>query len=166
NTKLRILILEDQMNDVELVVRTLRRSGIDFIYKNIASAKEFISTLENESWDVILADYNMPQFNAPEALKLLNEKGIDIPFIVVSGTIGEQHAVDIMKTGADDYVMKDNLARLGPAVEQERAVEALLERDRNYREAITQANAVPYQRNYITDKFLFFGEGIKELTGY
>lgn len=172
--QLRILILEDREDDVELVVRELRRSGLDFLHKHAATQDKYLSLLEQESWDIILSDYNLPQFNAMDALKLLNKKTMNIPFIVVSGSIGEKLAVEIMKAGANDYIMKNNLARLGPAVEKEikayreqkRAEESLTEQDKIYREAITQADAVPYRRDYVGEKLIFFGEGIKKLTGY
>jgi PAS domain S-box-containing protein len=172
--QLRILILEDNENDAELIVRELRHSGLDFLYKHIGTPDKFLSALEEESWDIILSDYNLPQFNTLEALKLLDEHNIDIPFIIVSGSIGEKLAVEIMKAGADDYIMKNNLIRLGPAVEKEvkayteqkRAEAALREQDRIYREAITQAGAVPYKRDYLTEKLTFFGKGIEKLTGY
>ena len=83
------------------------------------TAEQYTRALENEVWDIILADYNLPEFNGSEGLRLLQESGRDIPFIVISGGIGEDLAVQIMKSGAHDYLMKGNLARLVPAVERE-----------------------------------------------
>jgi PAS domain S-box-containing protein len=77
------------------------------------------SALDRHPWDVVLSDYVLPQFSGPDALKLLREKGLDVPFIVISGTYGEEAAVDMMKAGANDYIVKSNLSRLVPAIERE-----------------------------------------------
>ncbi|MBI3828950.1 MAG: response regulator [Planctomycetes bacterium] len=116
---LRVLIVEDAPDDVELVVRELRRAGFDVQPTRVESAGELKQALENGAWDVVLSDHNLPQFNAPAALSIVNEWDADLPFIVVSGSIGEEKAVEIMRSGAHDYIMKDNLSRLPEAVRRE-----------------------------------------------
>ncbi|HYE30689.1 MAG TPA: SpoIIE family protein phosphatase [Methylomirabilota bacterium] len=116
---LRVLLLEDSEFDAQLLVSLLKKGGYDPHYIRVETAEQFTSALQNERWDVILADYNLPQFSAPAALALLQQSGLDVPFIIVSGGIGENTAVAAMKAGAHDYLMKGNLARLVPAVDRE-----------------------------------------------
>jgi len=117
--RLAILIVEDSESDVQLIVRLLKKSGYDLLFRVVETAAQMQAALAQESWDVVISDYSLPQFNGHAALRLLQETGIDIPFIAVSGTMGEETAVAMMKTGAHDYLMKNNLARLAPAVERE-----------------------------------------------
>jgi PAS domain S-box-containing protein len=116
---LRILIVEDSEDDAELLVNELERSGYNLIYQRVDTLGAMNFVLEQDSWDLVIADYTMPSFSAPAALSLLKEKQLDLPFIIVSGSIGEDTAVAAMKAGAHDYVMKGKLARLAPAVERE-----------------------------------------------
>ncbi|MGH7823282.1 MAG: response regulator [Candidatus Binatia bacterium] len=116
---LRVLIVEDSPDDAELVVRALRRGGYDPSCERVYTRETMKAALEGRPWDVVISDYSMPGFDGPAALTLLQEKGLDLPFILVSGTVGEETAVAAMKAGAHDYLMKDNLARLAPAVERE-----------------------------------------------
>jgi diguanylate cyclase (GGDEF)-like protein/PAS domain S-box-containing protein len=116
---LAVLIVEDVESDAELAIRWLKKAGHEVVYARVESASQLKDAVEEQAWDVIIADYSLPQFSAPAALKLLQETGLDIPFIVVSGTIGEEIAVAMMKAGAHDYLLKDNLARLAPAIERE-----------------------------------------------
>src|SRR5204862_8316463 len=88
-------------------------------FERVDTAAAMGAALERQSWDVVVADFSMPQFNALAALELLKKKGLDLPFIIVSGTIGEELAVAAMKNGAKDYIMKGNLTRLPPAVDRE-----------------------------------------------
>ncbi|KCZ71451.1 PAS domain S-box [Candidatus Methanoperedens nitroreducens] len=118
-TLLRVLIIEDSEDDVLLVVRELRRGGYDPVFERVDTAEAMSEALEKKTWDVIISDYVMPQFSSLEALRLLQKSGLDLPFIIVSGKIGEDTAVEAMKAGANDYIMKDNLARLVPAIERE-----------------------------------------------
>ena len=118
NNPVRVLILEDSEDDTLLILRELQHGGYSPEYKRVDTAEAMTSALK-EKWDVILADYHMLHFNAPVALNLLRKSGLDIPFIVVSGNIGEDTAVALMKAGAYDYVMKDNLKRLTPAIKRE-----------------------------------------------
>ncbi|MBI3161651.1 MAG: response regulator, partial [Chloroflexi bacterium] len=119
STSLAALLVEDVESDAQLLVRCLQKGGYDLVYEQIETAAEMRAALESRSWDIVISDYKMPQFDGRAALKLLHETGIDIPFIVVSGTIGEETAVAMMKAGAHDYLVKGQLTRLVPAVERE-----------------------------------------------
>ena len=116
---LRVLIVEDSEDDALLLVRQLRQGGYRVEFERVETSGAMRAALEAQTWDLAIADYTLPQFSAPAALALLQSMGIDLPFIVVSGTIGENRAVAAMKSGAHDYLMKGNLARLLPAIERE-----------------------------------------------
>src|ERR1041385_2786435 len=116
---LRVLVVEDQEDEALLALRALRAGGFQLESKRVDTPEAMKSALAERSWDVVLSDYAMPKFSGPAALALLRESGLDVPFIVVSGTIGEDVAVAMMKAGAHDYLMKGHLARLAPAVERE-----------------------------------------------
>ncbi|GAB4500372.1 MAG: hypothetical protein OHK0052_16720 [Anaerolineales bacterium] len=113
---LRVLILEDQPADRELALYELRRAGFQVNAWSVEREDEYLQCLQNETIDVILADYTLPQFNALRALQLMQQQRLNIPFIVVSGTISEEVAVQCIKLGASDYLLKDRLTRLGPAI--------------------------------------------------
>lgn len=114
--RLRILIVEDDPLDAELVVRELQKSGYDPEWQRVDTPEEFISRLIEGPPDVIISDHAMPQFSSAEALQRLQKSGLTIPFIVVSHAIGEEEAVGLMRSGAADYLMKDRLGRIGEAV--------------------------------------------------
>ncbi|HXR48240.1 MAG TPA: PAS domain S-box protein [Candidatus Limnocylindrales bacterium] len=116
---LHVLIVEDSENDLKLLLEELRRGGYEAVHERVQNSAELIAALDRHAWDVVLSDYVSPQFSGPEALKLLREKGLDVPFIVISATYGEEAAVDMMKAGASDYIVKNNLSRLVPAIERE-----------------------------------------------
>lgn len=116
---LRVLIVEDSEFDAQMIVSILRKGGYNVSFERVETADQLRKALHDSAWDMILADYNLPEFNAPAALKILQETGLDLPFIIVSGGIGEDIAVSAMKAGAHDYLMKGNLNRLVPAVERE-----------------------------------------------
>lgn len=116
---LRVLLVEDCEEDALLLMRELRRTGYKLFLERVETAAAMQQQLMEREWDMVISDYSLPKFSAPEALKLLQETELDLPFIIVSGYIGEDAAVAAMKAGAHDYVMKDNLARLIPAVERE-----------------------------------------------
>ncbi|MBI5605141.1 MAG: HD domain-containing protein [Deltaproteobacteria bacterium] len=118
-TVLRLLMVEDSENDMLIILRELRRGGYDPVCERVETAEGLKAALEKQSWDIILADHRLPRFSDIEALKLIREQGLDLPFIIVSGTIGEEAAVEAMKAGAHDYVMKGNLKRLVPVVGRE-----------------------------------------------
>jgi PAS domain S-box-containing protein len=116
---LRVLIVEDSEADALLIVRELRRGGFLPVFERVETPASMRTALETRAWDLIISDYSMPEFEGPAALVLAQEKAADIPFISVSGVLGEDLAVEMMKAGAHDYVMKSNLARLVPAVSRE-----------------------------------------------
>lgn len=117
--ELRILIVEDSENDALLTMFQIKKGGYDVYYERVETAGDLKAALHSKKWDIILSDFKMPGFNGREALSIVKESDIDIPFIIISGTIGEDVAVETMKAGAHDYIMKDNLHRLLPAVERE-----------------------------------------------
>ncbi|MEO6996268.1 MAG: response regulator [Lacunisphaera sp.] len=112
---LRVLLVEDDPRDADLIVLALRRDGFEPDCRRVDTKADYLRDL-NSDWDVIMADYSLPGFGGIEALELLKETGLEIPFMLVSGTIGEETAVEAMKFGASDYLLKDRLARLGAAV--------------------------------------------------
>ena len=116
---LRVLVVEDSEDDALLVMRELEPGGYDTTFERVETAEDMTAALEKQAADIIIADYRLPHFSAPAVLELLKETGLDLPFIVISGTVGEETAVAMMKDGAHDYLMKDNLKRLVPAVERE-----------------------------------------------
>lgn len=119
NTSLAVLIVEDSESDAQFIVRLLNKAGYEVISEQVETAEQMYSALEKRIWDVVISDYSLPRFNGSAALDLLMKKQLDTPFIVVSGVIGEENAVAMMKAGAHDYLRKDNLARLIPAVKRE-----------------------------------------------
>jgi two-component system cell cycle sensor histidine kinase/response regulator CckA len=116
---LRVLNVEDSERDVALLRLHLSRAGYELIFGQVETSSAMKVALETREWDVVLSDYSMPTFNALAALKLLKEMKVDLPFIIISGTIGEEVAVAAMRAGAHDYLMKDNLLRLAPTIERE-----------------------------------------------
>jgi len=116
---LRLLIVEDSESDAALVLLALQCLDRSIEFERVETAAAMREALEQGPWDVVLSDWSMPTFSAPAALALLQELQIDLPFIIVSGTIGEEVAVDAMRAGAHDYVQKDKLGRLAPAIERE-----------------------------------------------
>ena len=129
STALRVLLVEDSENDAALIVRHLNKAGYEVSWERAETAGQMRAALERPGWDIVIADYKLPGFDAPAALGILQQTGLDLPFVVVSGQIGEETAVALMKAGAHDYLMKDHLARLAPAVERELG-EARMRRER------------------------------------
>ena len=128
---IQVLIVEDSVNDTLLLLEELEAKGYTVVHQRVETADEFLIALEKHSWDAVVSDYVLPQFSGPVALKLLRGKGYDIPFIMVSGVYGEEAAVAMMKAGADDYIVKENLSRFVPALERE--MEAAQDRRRHRR---------------------------------
>jgi len=116
NRALKILILEDRLEDVELIGRTLKKEAIDFISKIVDSKDDFEQALSEFQPEVILSDHALPQFNSLDALLMVKNKNIKVPFILVTGTVSEEFAVNCLKHGADDYILKSNLTRLPSAI--------------------------------------------------
>ncbi|MFZ6750571.1 EAL domain-containing protein [Undibacterium sp. Ren11W] len=119
DTLLSVLIVEDSASDAALMLRHLRKAGFEVSYTRVETGEQMQQALRAQSWDVVLCDFSLPGFDAKQALKTLQATALDIPFIVVSGSIGDETAIELMRTGAQDYLMKSNMARLAPAVERE-----------------------------------------------
>ena len=143
NTRpLRMLLVEDSEDDAELLYRDLRRGGYELTCRRVDTPEDMRNALETDIWDIVVADHTLPRFSSLEALNLLNETGLDLPFIIVSGNMGEELAVEAMKAGAHDYITKGKLARLLPAIEREM-------RESQVRRARRQAEALlRYQANH------------------
>ena len=116
---LRVLMVDDSEDDVQLIIRELKKGGYDPLYERVETAGAMQKALQEKQWDIILCDYKMPKFNAPSAITVFKEANIDIPLIIVSGAIGEETAVECMSLGAQDYIIKDNFFRLCPAIARE-----------------------------------------------
>ena len=129
STSLNLLLLEDSPADAELMIEVLRESGFDPTFRRVESKDAYLRELDQPP-DFILSDYSMPQFTARDALRLMKERGLDLPFIIVSGCMGEEMAVECMKAGAADYLLKDRLGRLGHAVMQALERKQLIEEKR------------------------------------
>jgi signal transduction histidine kinase len=116
---LKVLILEDSFDDAELLLLELERAEFDVSHRRVETGEDLRNALATEGWDIIISDYSMPSLDAPAALAILHASGLDIPFIIVSGTVGEETAVAALRAGAQDFLVKGRLARLAPAIERE-----------------------------------------------
>ncbi len=173
---LRVLIVEDSEDDAEIIVYQLERGGYAPIYQRVDNAAAMTLALEQQQWDIVLADHSLPRFSGIAALALLQEKGLDLPFIIISGSIGDEIAVAAMKAGAHDYLMKGNLSRLVPAIERE-LQEATSRRERQqiqselresedrWQLALRGANDGIWDWNIKTSE-VFFSHRWKEMLGY
>lgn len=172
----KVLLVEDSEDDALLILRMLGQGGYEPRFERVDTPESFIKAIDGEDWECIIADYSMPRFNAFAALSLVRERGLDLPFIVVSGTIGEETAVEAMKAGAHDYLMKGNLARLVPAIEREmreaavrrereRAERALLESERRFR-ALVENSTDGVSLIELDGTLLYTGPSTKRILGY
>lgn len=152
--QLRVLMLEDSDNDADLLLRHLRKSGYTLDYVRTETPEVFREALQRGPWDLILSDFTMPRFSAPDALAIVKELAIDVPFIVVSGSIGEAAAVEAMKAGAHDFFLKGNLARLAAAIERERAEALLRHQHRRAVEELRESQAQLRDAVHARDAFL------------
>ena len=171
---LRVLILEDRPTDAELILHELRQAGFDPEWQRVETEEEYLTAL-HPALEIILSDYSLPHFDGLSALRLLRARGLDLPFIIVSGTIGEDIAVSAMKEGADDYLLKDRMARLGQAVAK--ALEAKHLRDEKGRadELLRQTqarlkdileNAAEAIVTHGRDGIIIFNHAAEKMFGY
>lgn len=173
---LRILILEDLASDAELMTYELRHANIDYSYRRVSDREQFLTALQEERPDLILSDFHIPGFDGLEALALSQAKYPGVPFIFVSGAMGEEVAIESLKRGATDYVLKDRLSRLGPAVQralreakerqERRQVQAALrDSEEQYSLLLKNIPAVVY-KGYLNCSVDFVDDKVEELTGY
>jgi CheY-like chemotaxis protein len=146
-----VLVVEDSENDALLLMRELKKGGYEPEYERVETPEAMEKALAASGWDVVVSDYRLPRFGAPEALALFRESGHGAPFVVVSGKLGEDAAVEVMKAGADDFLTKDNLARLCPTVERGLA-EA--EERRRASEELHRRNAILEAVRFAAEHFL------------
>ena len=170
-TPLRVLMLEDQEADARLVLRELHTAGFQPTWTRVQTEQDFLASLAT-SLDIILADFSMPQFDALRALELLRERDVDVPVIIVSGSIGEDLAVRALQQGANDYLLKDRLGRLGPAIRQALESKRLRGERRQAEEQLriqSQALAAAANGILITEKngnIVWANPAFTDITGY
>jgi DNA-binding NtrC family response regulator len=167
---LEVLLVEDSEDDALLLLRQLRRGGYEPVWKRVDTAQAMEAALDERGWDLVVSDHSMPAFSSVAALDLLRRKGfVDLPFIIVSGQIGEDAAVAAMKAGAHDYLMKDNLARLNTAIERElREAEVRRERrlaEEKYRSIFENAVEGIFQTT-VDGRFLTANPALARMFGY
>ncbi|MBN1887115.1 MAG: PAS domain S-box protein [Thermoflexales bacterium] len=177
STPLRVLILEDRAADAEMVLYELRRAGYEPDWRRVDAEPDYLACL-TPGLDVILADYTLPQFDALRALRHLQDHNLDIPFIVVTATVSEEVAVECMKQGATDYLLKDRMGRLGPAVEhalqqrrlrdeKERVDDALRESEERFRRLAENAQDIIYRYELVPRRrFAYVSPAVTLITGY
>jgi len=170
---LAVLLVEDSSDDARIILRHLRRGGYEPRWRRVQTAEGLAGALhEGAPWDVVLSDYRLPRFDVLEALGLVRRHDPDLPFIVVSGAIGEEMAVQVMRAGAHDYIMKDNLSRLLPAIERERREAALRRAKRAYERDLRLADEVfegSQEGIVVTDaqaRILRVNPAFTRITGY
>ena len=173
---IRVLIIDDSEDDCFLLVRQLKKGDFRPTYERVDAAETMSDALNNHHWDLILCDYSMPGFSAFSALEIYSQNGLDMPFIIVSGTIADEIAVDAMKAGAHDYIMKNNMARLNPAIERElreaenrrgrkRADQELKRSEEKYRTLFEESRDAIYMSAQQGD-LIDFNQSTLDLFGY
>lgn len=171
---LRVLLVEDSEDDAFLLTRQLRRGGIEVDCERAWGKAELEGLLDRREWDIVLSDYRLPGFSALDVIAMVRERGLDLPVIIVSGAIGEESAVEAMHAGAHDYVMKDNLARLVPAIEREleemevhrerrQAEAALRESQEHFRELARNIGGVLWLIDCATQKMVYVSDSYERL---
>ncbi len=174
---LNLLLIEDAEDDALLVLRELRRGGFNPVWQRVQTSEELQSALQEITWDIVISDYRLPKFNAPHALKIVREYSQGIPFILVSGTIGEILATEMMKAGANDYVMKDNLKRLPEAVrrelrdtqvrlERQQAELRLKESEQRFRHLFESTPLISVQGYNVQRQVIYWNNASESLYGY
>jgi signal transduction histidine kinase len=149
STRLRVLLVEDNPADVELVLLALRKDGFDVSSDVVQTVEEFTLRIHTIAYDLILADYNLPQWRGMEALEILRRENLDVPLIVVTGYLGEEKAVECIKQGATDCVLKDHLARLPLSVRRALKEKQLRQQRRQSEEELSRSNAELEQFAYV-----------------
>jgi len=166
---LRVLMVEDSLDDVRLLVRELQRAGYDLTHERVDTASALEAALDRQPWDLIIGDYSMPHFSGTAALAIVRDRGLDIPYICVSGTITEELAVAAMKAGANDYVTKGQLGRLLPAIERElreaQGRAALRASEASYQTLVEHAPVGIY-RSTPDGRFLTANAAVARILGY
>jgi signal transduction histidine kinase len=147
--KLSVLVVEDDPNDIELLTLALQRAGFDPDSASAQTAEEFLERVRHGHYDIVLADYNLPQWNGMETVETLRREGLDIPVILVSGYLGEQRAVECIKQGAADYVLKDHLLRLPEVVRRALREKQLRDENRRSQEDLARSNRDLEQFAYV-----------------
>jgi PAS domain S-box-containing protein len=173
---LRVLVVEDSEDDAYFLIRELKKNGFEPEFERVESGQQMTEALEKKKWDIVISDHSVPGFGSLEALEIIKKKKVDIPFIVLSGTIGEEVAVNVMKAGASDYVMKGKLTRLYPSIERElreaqsrearRAAEEALKRNRQELEDFFDHAPVGMRWDAADGTILRVNEAELELLGY
>ena len=175
-TALRILHLEDDPKDAELIRAALEAAGFAPEIVVVQTKADYLAQLKH-GWDLVLADYKLPQFDGLQALALFKDRGLDSPFILISGTIGEEAAVAAMKAGASDYVLKSRIAQLGPAVERGlretlerrarmRAEAALRKSEEHLAALIDSVDGIVWEADAATFQFTYVSSQAERLLGY
>jgi two-component system cell cycle sensor histidine kinase/response regulator CckA len=173
-TPLHALIIEDSPDDAELLLRELKRAGYDVTHERVETADALQHAMARGGWQIVLCDFSLPHFDGKAALRLVKDSGIDLPFIFVSGTMGEDVAVAAMKAGADDYVMKDRLARLVPAVtrelrdveERRETMKALRLSQQAFASLVNSIEGIVWECDAETLRFQFVSQRAERLLGY
>jgi|GEM_PF-1822825 PAS domain S-box-containing protein len=174
---LHVLMVEDREDDVLLVMEELKRGGYDPCYERVETEEGMRAALAGKAWDLVLCDYSLPRFDVRRAFAVMREAGPDLPFIVVSGQIGEETAVACMKGGAHDYVMKDNLSRLVPAIERELresavrlekkcAEEALRQSEAKLKRLTDSAQDIIFRMSLLDGAYEYISPAVTGITGY
>src|SRR6266550_967740 len=177
NFPLRVLHLEDDARDTELVQAALEGEGIQSELTRVEREEDFLAALKRESLDLILADYSLPSFDGLSALKIAQEHAPDVPFIFVSGKLGEDVAIEALKTGATDYVLKTHLVRLGPAVnralrearektERKHAEQQLSLEQQRFMDMVNTVEGIVWEADAETFKFTFVNKQAERILGY